>query len=201
MPINDDTAKRGRATEPIAARIAADMLNSRLPAAEKPQSPGRSFRVSIFHHDHAARSRAIDAFDHIGRHLNLPGLFDLDFWRFAFLEDCGLRREAARLAADADMIFLSLHSDPYLPPGLRVWFVQWAMQRGQRPCLLVASFDERDRYSASALNVFHQLIGIAAQGGHEVMPHFDFTPAESRLGFEPGSVRNSRFSILPGPHG
>ena len=196
MTSNDAPAKRARAAEPIAARITADLIG--LPTTGKDQKTCPVLQVFIFHQDHSAGLRAKAAFDHIGRQLNLPRLFDVALWRIALLEDLGLRREAANIAARADIIFLSLDADCALPPGLRAWLPQWAVQREQRPCVLVASFDERHRYSAHAQKVLDDLHGVAAQRGLEVIPHFDFTPPETGPGLAATYAWNPPLSSLPG---
>jgi len=90
-----------------------------------------------------------------------------------------LRMEAASSAAGADLIFLSLHGDRAVPPCLRAWFAQWALEREERPCVVVASFDERHRYSIATRRILEELLPVAAQHGLEVMPHFDLTAPES----------------------
>jgi hypothetical protein len=179
MPEKNAPAKRGRAVESIAARIATDLLDSGLPTPGKDRDTGQVLQAFIFHQDYSAGLRAKEAFDQIALQLKLPHLFDLDLWRTALLEDFGLRREAARLAARADIIFLALEGPLPLPPGLQAWLAQWAMQREQRPCVLIASFDERHRYSASVMRILEDLLRVAAPRRLEVVPHFAFTPAET----------------------
>jgi hypothetical protein len=53
------------------------------------------------------------------------------------------------------------------------------MQREQRPCVLIASFDERHRYSAAVMRILEDLLRVAAPRRLEVVPHFAFTPAET----------------------
>ncbi len=201
MPENNAPAKRGRAAESIAARIATDLLDSGLPTIGKDQETVQVLRAFIFHHDYSAGLRAKEAFDHIGQQLKSPHVFDLDLWRTALLEDFGLRRAAARLAARADIIFLALQGLGSLPPGLRAWLGQWMMQRELRPCVLVASFDERHRYSLSVLRILDDLLQVAAPQGLDVIPHFALTPPETAPSLTAPSETNPLRSIMPDPAG
>src|SRR5712672_3309408 len=125
MPENNAPAKRGRAAESIATRIATDLLDSGLPTLGKDQETAQVLRAFIFHQDYSAGLRAKEAFDHIGHLLKHRHVFDLDLWRTALLEDFGLRSAAARLAARADIIFFALHGPGSFPPGLRAWLTHW----------------------------------------------------------------------------
>ena len=179
MPENNASAKCGRAAGSIAAVIAADLLNPGLPARGNDQKTCRVLQVFVVHEDYSAGLRAKETFDQIGSRLDLPHSFELELWRTALLEDFGLRREAERLAARADIIFISFRGDLPLSLGLRAWLVYWTMQREQRPCVLVASFDERFRCSQSVLEILQDLLSVAAPQGLQVIPHFDSTAPES----------------------
>jgi hypothetical protein len=173
-----DQRKQRRASEPIAARIASDLLESCADVTGAGRTPDRLLQVLVVHQDFCAGLRAKQTLDDVRWQLNLGPCFHLSLWRVELLEDPGLRREALASAAHADIIFLALHGDRPLPPGLWHWFQQWTLGHLERPCVLVASFDERHRYSESARKVLETLHGVAAACGLEVIPHFDFTPAD-----------------------
>jgi len=199
MPENNAPAKRGRAAESIAAVIAADLLNPILPTRGNDQKTGRVLQVFVVHEDYSAGLRAKEAFHQIGSQLGLPHSFDLELWRTALLEDFGLRRAAERLAARADIIFLSLRGDRPLPLGLRAWLVYWTMQREERPCVLVASFDERFRCSHTVLEILQDLVRVAAPQGLQVILHFASTPTEARPGLTASPEWNPPLSIVSSP--
>jgi hypothetical protein len=201
MPENNAPAKRARAAEPLAAYIAAHLLASRSPIPPKDQETGRVLQVFIVHEDYSAGLRAKETFDQIGSRLDLPHSFDLELWRTALLEDFGLRKAAERLAARADIIFMSLRGDRPMPLGLRAWLVYWTMQREQRPCALVASFDERFRCSHSVLEILQDLVRVAGPQGLQVILHFASTPTEARPGLVAAPQLNPRLFILPIPEG
>jgi len=183
----NDPAKQGRAAQPIAARIASDLLEGDEAAARENQQTAPALNVFIAHQDLFTGLRAKEAFDHIGLKLKLRCVFHLKLWRIQLLEDFDLRMEAAGSAADADVIFLSLHGDRSVPPCLRAWFAQWALEREERPCVVVASFDERHRYSTATRRILGDLHPVAAQHGLEVIPHFDFTAPETASSLSSGA--------------
>jgi len=186
MATQSPLRKQRRASEPIAARIASDLLEGCVAVTESEQAMERVFRVFVVHQDHDAGLRAKQAIEDVRWQLNLGPCFQLSLWRVELLEDPGLRREAIGKAANADIIFLALHGDRPLPPGLWHWFQQWTLGHLGKPCVLVASFDERHRYSESARSALETLHGVAAACGLEVMPHFDFTPADSARAYGMG---------------
>jgi len=196
MPEDNVPAKRGRAAESIAAVIAADLLNPGVPARGNDQEAGRVLQVFVVHEDYSAGLRAKEAFNQVGSELGLPHSFDLELWRTALLEDFGLRKAAERLAVRADIIFMSFRGDRPLSLGFRAWLVYWTMQREQRPCVLVASFDERFRCSHTVLETLQDLVRVAAPQGLQVILHFDSTPTEVRSASVAAPERNPPLSIL-----
>jgi hypothetical protein len=199
MAENNAPAKRGRAAESIASVIATDLLNPGFPTRGNDQKTGRILQVFVVHEDYSAGLRAKEAFNQVGSQLDLPHSFDLELWRTALLEDFGLRKAAERLAARADIIFMSFRGDRPLSLGFRAWLVYWTMQREQRPCVLVASFDERFRCSRLVLEILQDLVRVAAPQGLQVILHFDSTPIEVRSASTAAPVRNPPLSILSAP--
>jgi len=201
QPMLHDNAhsKLGRAAEPLAAYIATHLLAFDSAISPGDQASERALRAFVIHEDHSAGLRARQAFTQIGSRLNLRNSFELHLWNTSLLEDFASRRDAERLAARADIIFMSLRGDRQLPHGLRAWLVDWTMQRERRPCVLVASFDEQFHCSPLVLEILQDLLSVAVPRKLEVVLHFDFTKPETAVSLAAVPEPNQPLSFLADP--
>jgi hypothetical protein len=190
-------SKQRRTAEPIAARIVSDLLEGANSTIVK--EPTRQLEAFVVHQDLHAGLRAKQTLEDAGRQLNPGASLRPSLWRMELLEDPALRKEAVSKAARADIVLLSLYGDRPLATGLWQWFEQWTLVRGEGPCVLVVSFDERFRYASAARELLGDLHIVAAARGLEVIPHFDFTPAESGSVSGVMSGWNSSTTIGPLP--
>ena len=100
--------------------------------------------VFIGYEDYHTGQRAKEA---LGRSLDLgpsrPRVHT-SMWKFDLLQIASLRQYAALEARNADLIWISIHSENELPDAVKNWINQWLGQRRDRECALLISIDGHD---------------------------------------------------------
>jgi hypothetical protein len=98
-----------------------------------------TIQVVIAFEDLAAGKRAKQVYDYLTHRLT-DFDFDHEVWKFSALECPRLTETAARQAAAADIIMLSLHGHKEIPQSVKDWIEMWIGQNGN-PMALVVLFD------------------------------------------------------------
>src|SRR5258705_3282674 len=86
------------------------------------EEPERSIKVIIVYDDPETAKRAEAIYKRLARSLRESGFdFEQRLWRFDVLEDEGFCAEAAREAADADIVIVATDDHTDLPKGVQNW--------------------------------------------------------------------------------
>lgn len=117
------------------------MTTSPLPIQSK-----ETWSVSVLYEDTDTRERAMGVCDHLMRQFWSDIEFDFNWWRFSFLEDAVLARQASGHAVDADILVIAVRGESELPPGVLDWLEQAVTVRGVREGAFIALLggDSRD---------------------------------------------------------
>ena len=114
----------------------------------------------VVYEDFATGLRARRALDQTVRPLESHAEVQVHLWRFDLLGEPGLRQRAAQQAAEADIVFLSMHGQSALPKPVNLWFEEYLAQRGGEPHALAVSLDGRATQMAEALGAAARLAGV-----------------------------------------
>jgi len=85
-----------------------------------------------------------------------------------------LKEIAAREAASADLIIISVHHAESLSDEVKSWFDLWLRQKGSRQMVLVALFDPLDQGDSSSVRA--DLQATAQRGGMEFLAQSEEMP-------------------------
>jgi hypothetical protein len=80
-----------------------------------------------------------------------------------------LKAIAAREAAAADLVIVSVHHAETLPNEVKSWIELWLKQRSSRPAVLLALFDPLYLGTSSSIQAY--LRGVARRGNMEFVAH------------------------------
>lgn len=140
------------------------------PTETIPTEEVASPRVSIIFEDAASALRARQSLGRLARNLNVEAeVFALRMWSFDLLSDPGLRRQAAREAADYKIIFLSLRDSSEPPAVLKAWLGEWLKCRTGQTCALAVLLDEKEQTTARNTPLLSYLSGVAEAGGLDLV--------------------------------
>ena len=102
-----------------------------------------TFYVVIIYEDSRAGRRAKHFYDRVIQELEDECDFSLELWSFEVLELPGIGNAAARAAAHADFVILSMHGKSQLSVQTKDWIVRWSGLIGDCKPALVALLDSR----------------------------------------------------------
>lgn len=103
-----------------------------------PTQSKETWSVSVLYEDTDTRERAMGMCDHLMRQFWSDIEFDFNWWRFSFLEDAVLARQASRHAVDADVLVIAMRRDSALSPAILDWLERTLAQRGVREGAFIA---------------------------------------------------------------
>src|SRR6202795_3149801 len=124
------------------------------------------FNVAIIYEDSAAGKRAKHFYDRVIREVVDECDFSLELWDFQVLAVPGIGNSAAKAAAQADFVILSMHRKAQLSTQTRDWIERWSGLITDNKSALVALLDQpgiRRGTVASTLPSFDALFRARAQ--------------------------------------
>ena len=129
------------------------------------------FGVVIIYEDGAAGRRAKHFYDKVIWELVDECEFDLELWSFRVLALPGIGNWAARSAAQADLVILSMHGKTALSSPTRKWIGRW--RRGLVDCkpALVVLLDETEAKGGGSAATLGYLRNLAVQNGISFYTH------------------------------
>jgi hypothetical protein len=136
--------------------------------------------VIVVHEDVPTGWRARSVFKHLENRLGAETGFKISWWRFDMLQDPGLANSALQKAKQADIVFLSVHSDRNLPTAVRNWLLEWLETRDFKPCALVVSFDSSIYDSLKFNSTLSFLREITAPFEVDLFLHLGSSPLMAR---------------------
>jgi hypothetical protein len=101
----------------------------------------KHFVVSGVHEDSATGARADEFCRTLSQCLGRNCELTKELWLLTELRTASLRAIAAKEAASADLVIISVHHGEKLPTEVKSWVDLWLKQKGRRSTVLLALFD------------------------------------------------------------
>ena len=122
-----------------------------------------TFYVVIIYEDSRAGRRAKYFYDRVIQELEDECDFSLELWNFQVLALPGIGNAAARVAAQADFVILSMHGKSQLSVQTRDWIVRWSGLIADCKPALVALLDSRATGCVTVVSTLDYLRKVADQ--------------------------------------
>ena len=132
------------------------------------------FNVVIIYEDSAAGTRAKHFYNRVIRELVDECDFSLELWDFQVLAFPEIGNAAAKAAARADIVILSMHRKAQLSVQTRDWIERWSGLIGDDRTALVALLDQPRMSSGTVASTLHYLRKIADRKGISFYAHTTF---------------------------
>jgi hypothetical protein len=97
-------------------------------------------------------------------------------WLLTELRTTQLRAIAAREAASADLVIISVHHAEALPDEVKSWIDLWLKQKSSRPAVLSALFDPLYLGTSSSIQAY--LREVAKRGKMEFLARSEEKPED-----------------------
>ncbi|MEW6305958.1 MAG: hypothetical protein AB1705_20985 [Verrucomicrobiota bacterium] len=114
-------------------------LTDNPPPETKPQ-----FNIVLAYADMETAKRGKQVHDRLVAELGNECTFILRLWKFDVLRDAKLRAQAAKEAADANMLIISTHGGRDLPRAVKSWVRTSLKEKRESPAALVALLEGRN---------------------------------------------------------
>lgn len=151
----------------------------------------------ILYEDFATGLRAKRSLDLLPAQLGAHPQWSTKLWRIELLSDPLLKEQAAREAASADVIVLSLHGGRALSADVRGWLTCWQGYKQNRPYALGVLLDAGQAGQGGENPVLAYMRQVAAAAGADLFYGFSEPPAnELDAALEEISQRAHRSSTL-----
>jgi hypothetical protein len=150
-------------------------LSSATDAYPGPDLDGRpKFNVVIIYQDSAAGKRAKHFFDRVIRELVDECDFSLELWNFRVLAVPEIGNSAAKAAARADFVILSMHRKAQLSVQTRDWIERWSGLITDSKSALVALLDQPGMKRGTVASTLDYLRKVADRKGISFYTHTTF---------------------------
>ncbi len=152
-----------------------------------------SLEALLVYEDLETGLRAKHELDQTVKPLEPDAQVQVNLWRIDVLGEPELRDRAAKQAAEADIVFLSMHGQSALPAPVNLWFEEYLAQKGSEPHALAVSLDGQATQTAEALGAAARLAGA------DVFVHLEEPQEEMESSIESIRYRaETRTRILDG---
>ena len=132
------------------------------------------FNVVIIYEDSAAGKRAKHFYDRVIRELVDECDFSLELWNFQVLAVPEIGNSAAKAAAQADFVILSMHRRAQLSTQTRDWIERWSGLIIDNKSALVALLDEPGIKRGTVASTLDYLRKVADRKGISFYTHTIF---------------------------
>jgi hypothetical protein len=132
------------------------------------------FNVTIIYEDGAAGKRAKHFYDRVIRELVDECDFSLELWNFQVLAVPEIGNLAAKAAAQADFVILSMHRKAQLSAQTRDWIERWSGLITDNKSALVALLDQPGLKRGTIASTLDYLRKIADRKGISFYTHTIF---------------------------
>ncbi len=150
-------------------------LSSATDAYAGPDLGGRpQFKVAIIYEDSAAGKRARHFYNRVIRELVDECDFSLELWNFEVLAVPEIGNAAAKAAAQADFVILSMHRKAPLSVQTRDWIERWSGLITDNKSALVALLDQPGMKRGTAASTLDYLRKVADRNGISFYTHTIF---------------------------
>ena len=132
------------------------------------------FNVAIIYEDEAAGKRAKHFYDRVIRELVDVCDFSLELWSFQVLAVPEIGNSAAKAAAQADFVILSMHRKAQLSVQTRDWIERWSELITDNKPALVVLLDQRGMKRGTVASTLDYLRKVADRKGISFYTHTIF---------------------------
>jgi len=132
------------------------------------------FNVAIIYEDSAAGKRAKHFYDQVIRELVDECDFSLELWNFQVLAVPEIGNSAAKAAAQADFVILSMHRKAQLSVQTRDWIERWSGLITDNKPALVVLLDQRGMKRGTVASTLDYLRKVADRKGISFYTHAIF---------------------------
>ena len=132
------------------------------------------FNVTIIYEDGAAGKRAKHFYDRVIRELVDECDFSLELWSFQVLAVPEIGNSAAKAAAQADLVILSMHRKAQLSVQTRDWIERWSGLITDNKSALVALLDQPGMKRGTVASTLDYLRKVADRKGISFFTHTAF---------------------------
>jgi hypothetical protein len=143
--------------------------NDANPARELDDRP--KFNVVIIYEDRCTGKRAKYFYENLVHELEGKCDFNLELWNFQVLGISEIGNSAARIAAQADFVILSLHGKAGLPAEIREWIETWSCRIADSNAALIALADKPQTRDGTAASTLAYLRSVADRAGIDFFVH------------------------------
>jgi len=143
--------------------------NDANPARDLSDRP--KFNVVVIYEDRGTARRAKYFYENLVHELKGECDFNLELWNFQVLAISEIGNSAARIAAQADFLILSLHGKSGLPAEIREWIETWARLIADSNAALIALVDEPQTRDCTAASTLACLRSAAEKAGIDFFAH------------------------------
>ncbi len=149
----------------------------------------------LVYEDTATGLRAKQAIDALSQRPAIRAMLQTKLWRLDLLRTAWFREQAAREAAAAHVIILSLHGNEDLPIEVREWLGSWSRQKEDRAYALGVLLDPSAVPQASPNSVLVYLRRMAESAGADFFCSFREPFGTGAETVDAGGIRSvSRFA-------
>ena len=117
--------------------VSVSRMRDRDPSPHFVNPDNVSIKIVIAYDSAATGKRAEAIYERLAKRLGNNFDFEQRLWRFDVLEEEGVRAQAARDAADADIVIVATNEDKKLPEGVQDW-LESSLQKHSGAAALVA---------------------------------------------------------------
>ena len=150
-------------------------LSSATDAYRGPDPDDRpKFNAVIIYEDSAAGKRAKHFYDRVIRKLVDECDFSLKLWNFRVLAVPEIGNSAAKAAAQADFVILSMHRKAQLSVQTRDWIERWSGLITENKSALVALLDQPGMNRGTVASTLNYLRKVADRKGISFYTHTTF---------------------------
>ena len=146
--------------------------NDANPARELSDRP--KFNVVIIYEDRGTGRRAKYFYENLVHELEDRCDFNLELWNFQVLAISEIGNSAARVAAQADFVILSLHGRAGLPAEIIAWIETWSRLIADSNAALIALADKPQTTGGAAASTLAYLRSVADRAGIDFFAHTVF---------------------------
>lgn len=114
----------------------------------------KAIRIVVAYEDVSGAKMAKCVLDHISEKVDAESRILLLFWKFTMLERINAREQAAREAAEADIIWISAGRNGELPLPVKAWVERSVGQRKRKPGALVLMRDSAAPSNSQSIRAY-----------------------------------------------
>jgi hypothetical protein len=132
------------------------------------------FNVVIIYEDRGTGRRAKYFYENLAHELEGKCDFNLELWNFQVLAISEIGNSAARAAAQADFVIVSLNGKAGLPAEIREWIERWSCLIVDSNATLIALVDKPQTRDGTAASTLAYLRSVADRAEIDFFVHTFF---------------------------